>query len=96
MQEHTTAIRYFLADIDPDTGYLSEPQPYRGRLKPTGSASRPSNEAVWLSYRSRWRLPFCLMAQEDDTASSYGWMGPISSSGSVKSQMRSPSCRGFD
>ena len=24
-EEHTTAISYFLADIDPDTGYLSEP-----------------------------------------------------------------------
>ena len=25
--EHTTAISYFLADIDPDPGYLSEPSP---------------------------------------------------------------------
>ena len=24
-EDHTTAIRYFLADFDPDTGYLSEP-----------------------------------------------------------------------
>ena len=25
MRDHTTAIRSFLADIDPDNGYLSEP-----------------------------------------------------------------------